>query len=90
MFFGALTVIFYIQYQLGLGQLKQLQGEWQFLEKDVQRITKLKQEMEEGSKSEKQFLDRYVTSAFPTTAILSGVSVFLPESIWLLELKIER
>ena len=85
-----LTMIFYLQYQLDLRTLKELQNRWSSLQKDVQRVTELQKEMEKGAKGEKQFLDRYVTSSFPVTTILSAVSEFLPDSIWLVELKVLR
>lgn len=88
--FAALTVFFYVQYQLGLGTLRELKNRWAFLQKDVQRVTQLQREMEEGVKGEGQFLDRYVTSSFPVTTILSAASEFLPASIWLVELKVSR
>lgn len=89
-FLVGLTIVFYIQYQFGLRSLKGLQNRWYSFQKDVQRVTEIQKEMEKGVRGEKQFLDRYVTSSFPVTTILSAVSEFLPDSIWLVELKVSR
>jgi len=89
-FFLLLTLIFYVQYQLGRMSLGRLETQWISLQKDVQRVAELKTSIEGGGKKEKEFLERYVTSPFPATAILSATSIFLPDSIWLVELKISR
>lgn len=88
--FSFLTLLFYLQYQIDLGNLRVLRDKWQLIEKDVQRVAELKKTMEEGSTKERVFLEQHVTTPFPVTAILSAVSVFLPDSIWLVELKITR
>lgn len=88
--FSLLTLVFYVRYQINLGELKVLKDQWFLIEKDVQRVTELKKKMEEGIKKEREFLERYVTTSFPNTAILTAASVFLPDSIWLLELKVTR
>jgi len=86
----AFTTIFYLQYQLNLRTVKELEGRWRSLQKDVQRVTELQGMMETGVRGEKRFLDRYVTSLFPVTTILGAVNEFLPDSIWLVELKVSR
>ena len=88
--FLGLTLIFYIQYQLSLKTLKGLQVHWVSLQKDVQRVTALQSQLETGSKKEKEFLERHVTSPLPLTAILNAVNRSLPDSIWLIEIKISR
>lgn len=88
--FLLLTLLFYIQYHMNLGKLRALREEWASLQGDVGRVTGLKNQIDSGGKKEKQFLEDYVTSPFPATAILSAVSTFLPDSIWLVELKISR
>ena len=88
--FVVLTLAFYLQYQLGLQALKNLQSRWLSLQKDVKRISELQLHIESGSKKEKEFLERYVTSPFPVTSILNAVNKFLPDSVWLIELKIAR
>lgn len=88
--FTVLTLIFYVQYQITLANLRVLQDKWLLMEKDVNRVTELKKKIEEGSSKEKEFLEGHVISPFPSTAILSALSAFLPDSIWLVELKITR
>lgn len=88
--FVALTLIFYLQYQLSLKTVKELEGRWHSFQKDIQRVTEFEGTMERGARGEKRFLDQYVTSALPVTTILSAVSEFLPDSIWLVELKVSR
>lgn len=88
--FVVLTLLFYFHYQFSLKTFRELEVRWLSLQKGVQRVNELQQKMEEGVVVEKQFLDHYVTSSFPVTTILSAVSEFLPDSIWLLELKVSR
>lgn len=88
--FAILTFIFYYQYQFSLKTASVLQIQWSFVEKDVGRVNQLRKSIEDGSKKEREFLERYVVSTFPNTAILSAVSEHLPNSVWLLELKILR
>ena len=88
--FVGLTLIFYIQYQLSLRTFKSLQSHWVFLQKDIQRVSDLQSSLESGSKKEKEFLERYVTSPLPLTAISNAVNQFLPDSVWLIEIKVDR
>ncbi len=88
--FLILTFIFYVQYQWELLRFRELQTQWATLKEEVQRVTQLKTKIELGAKGESDFLQSYVASSFPTTAILSSVNVLLPPSIWLIELKVTR
>lgn len=88
--FFVFTLVFYVQYQFHLKELKSLQTHWVSLQKDIQRVTAIQSQLESGSKKEKEFLEHSITSPFPITAILNAVSQFLPNSVWLIEIKIAR
>lgn len=88
--FLGVTVILYMQYHRGLREVKELQARWNSIQQDVQRVTGLQVQVEEGSKKEKALLERYVTSPFPVTAILNGINQHLPDSVWVIELKVDR
>ena len=80
-------------YPTGLYQVrvKNLFGKTRLIEmKHSETIASLKSKIEEGSKKEKEFLEHHITSPFPTTSILTAVSELLPDSIWLVELKVSR
>lgn len=89
-FFVGLTLIFYLQYLLSLRTLKKLQTEWPVVQLKMQKVTQLQSEIEGGSKKEKEFIEGYVLPSFRTTSILSAVSELIPNSIWLIELKLTR
>jgi len=88
--FVGLTLIFYVQYFFEFRSLKAMQTEWQGLEADVQRVQQIRDEMTQGSEAEKNFIESYVISPFRAASILSHLSEFLPDSIWLLELRLVR
>ena len=88
--FAGLTLIFYVQYQLNLRTLKGLRTHWVSLQKDIQRVSELQSKLESESKKEKEFLERYVTSPLSSTAILNAINQFLPDSAWLIEIKVTR
>ena len=88
--FAGLTLIFYVQYLLESRTLKTLQNQWQSLEADAQRVQQIRDEMAQGSGAEKKFIEGFIISPFLATQILSGVSELLPDSIWLLELRLVR
>jgi len=85
-----LTVIFYIQYQLSLRALRQLQGKWTTLQKDIVRVSNLQSQLESGDKKEKAFLEHDVTSPLSLTAVLNALNQYLPDSVWLIEIKFAR
>ena len=89
-FLAGLTFIFYVQYQVSSRTLKNFQSHWVFLQKDIQRVSDLQSKLESGSKKEKEFLERYVTSPLPLTVILNAINQFLPDSMWLIEMKVTR
>ncbi len=88
--FLALTLFFYVQYLFEIREFKKLNKEWMGLQEEVRRVDQIKTDMESGSKGERTFLERYIASSFRTTAILSSVSQLIPDSIWLVEVKILR
>ena len=88
--FLVLTGILYLQYLVGLGTLKGLQGRWVTIQQELQRTDQLKAQMEKGGKGERDFLENYVFSPYPTTLILSAVSQSLPTALWLVEMKVIR
>lgn len=88
--FVVLTLIFYVQYLFASRTLKTLQTQWQSLEVDAQRVQQMKDEMAQGSGAEIKFLETYITSTFRTSQILTGVSALLPDSMWLIELRLVR
>ena len=89
-FFIVLTLVFYVQYQWAQHTLGGVESHWLSLQKDVQRVTELQLRIEGGSKREKEFLEQYVKSPFSVTAMLNAVNRFLPDSVWLIELKVTR
>jgi hypothetical protein len=88
--FLALTGIFYIQYLFGMKTLKGLESRRLAIQQDLQRVDRNRMEMEAGSKGERTFLENYAIPPFQTTSILSSVSQTLPNSIWIVELKVLR
>lgn len=88
--FLALTFFFYVQYLFNVQTLKKLQTRWPTIHAEAQRVSQIKTEIEGGIKSEENFLEHYVSSPFHTTQILSAVSELLPDSMWLVELKVSR
>lgn len=87
---GALTLLFYVQYLLSLGMLEELQKKWVTLQNDILRVSNLQLEIEEGSKKEKAFLEHDITSSLPVTAVFNTLNQYLPDSIWLIEMKFIR
>lgn len=88
--FLSLTVFFYMQYLFELRTFKGLETEWFGIQQEVRHADQVKAEMEAGGKGERAFLEHYVLSPFQTTSILSAVSQLIPDSIWLVELKVLR
>ncbi len=87
---GVLTLLFYVQYLLSLGTLKELQKKWVTLQNDILRVSNLQLEIEEGSKKEKAFLEHDITSPLSVTAVFNTLNQYLPDSIWLIETKFTR
>lgn len=88
--FLVLTGIFYVQYLLAVTGLRELQSEWAVLQQEVLRVAQIRKELEGGVKGEKDFLTKYAVSSFPVTTLLNALSELLPDSTWLVELKISR
>lgn len=88
--FLVLTLFFYGQYLLSLRTYGQLQKRWQGLQGDIGRVNALRSELDTGVRQEKEFLETYVFASPPTTQLLQSVSLFLPNSVWLEELKVSR
>lgn len=88
--FLILTLALYAHHIFVSRALAKLQTQWQQLESDVMRIQQMRDEMNQGSKAQKDFLEKYVVAPFRATSILTYISEFLPDSIWLVELKILR
>ena len=84
------TLVFYIQYHLSRKTLTGLQTHWVSLQKDVLRVSQLQTGLENGGRKEKDFLEHYVVSPLPLTIILNSINKFLPDSVWVIELKISR
>jgi len=75
---------------MGLQTMGSLKNQWASLAQNAQRVIQLKNEIDSGVREEKDFLERYVISSLKTTALLSAISTLLPDSTWLLELKVAR
>lgn len=88
--FLGLTFIFYTHYLLSTKTLADLKKRWLLLQKEVQRINAIRDSTEKGPKQEIQFLENYVTAPLPAAKILLAASVHLPETLWLVELKLSR
>lgn len=88
--FLGLTAIFYLQYLFGAQSVRSLQSQWLGLQKEVQRVGQIRKEIESGVKGEKDFLAQYAVSSFPLTSILNAVNALLPDSIWLIELRVSQ
>lgn len=88
--FVGLTLVLYVQYLLNLRTLKELKGRWPALQQEVQRIGKLRGEIDSGAKHEKEFLETRVSPPLRLTALLIGVSELIPEPVWLVELRMSR
>lgn len=88
--FLAITLLFYVQYLLSMGRYGKLQKQWQGLQGDIGRVNALRSELDTGVRQEKEFLETNVFASPPTTQLFQSVSVFLPNSVWLEELKLSR
>lgn len=88
--FLSVTAVFYVQYFISLHSIKGLRNRWALLQSDLLRVDKLRGELESGSKAEHSSLDKYVLSNYRTTEILSSISESIPDSIWLIELRVLR
>lgn len=87
---GLLTVFFYFDFLSSQSKLKKLEQEWVTLQPQSMRLNQLEQEVETVLKPENLFLNRFVTADKPLTSILSWVSELLPDTAWLLEIRLDR
>ncbi|HTL48744.1 MAG TPA: hypothetical protein VL688_11860 [Verrucomicrobiae bacterium] len=78
-----LTVFFYFDYLGSNARLKKLDAEWKEVQPQAQVLNNLKNEVENVLKTEKDFLERFVTTQRPLTQVLEWLSGNLPESGWL-------
>lgn len=88
--FLGLSLILYFHYLISLRTLSGLKRGWAAIYQDVQRVTQIRTQMDGGIKVESNFLKDHISVAFPTTRILSVASEYLPDTMWLIELKITR
>lgn len=88
--FLGLTLILYVHYLISLKTLSGLKSGWASIYQDVQRVTQIRTGMDGGVRVESKFLKDYIRVSFPTTRILSAVSESLPDTVWLIELKVTR
>ena len=88
--FLGVTFLFYAHYLFGIRGLKKLQAQWMSVQNDSQRVDALKKKIEEGSKSEKTFLENNMLSSVQTAFILQRTSELLPDLTWLEELRVTR
>ncbi len=89
-FILALTFFFYMDLIIARHKLKKLETEWFANQPKSQELNQLQQEVETVLKPEKKFLEEFVVTQTPLTHKLRWISEFLPETAWLLEVKLER
>lgn len=88
--FLVLTAIFYFQYLVTLREVKAYRQEWLSLQNDVMRVEETRRQMDAGSRGERTFLEEHILPLFRITSLLSAVSDLLPETVWLVELRVGR
>lgn len=88
--FVLITIIFYIQFLFYVKTYSGLQKKWPALYANAQRVAQIRNEVQGGIKSERDFIAQYLVSPLSTTVILSAISEFLPSSMWLVEVKLTR
>lgn len=88
--FLGLTLLFYVQYLVGTQAERTLEKRWEAVQEQVERLVQMKSEIEGGIQRERDFLENRALSVFPTTAILDNISLSIPDSVWLVELKATR
>jgi hypothetical protein len=89
-FFIILTVFFYIELLFVRAHSGQLDKQWVELQPRSAELKKLEQEVDVTLKPEKDFMERFVTSAKPLTYFWLWMSEFLPDTSWLTEVSMER
>lgn len=85
-----LTLVFYVDFILSFGKLRRIEGDWKTSQPEYQKLTQLQKEVEGPLKQERQFMEQFVTTSRPLTSFLMWGSELLPDSAWLVELKLSR
>lgn len=88
--FAVLTLIFYVDFWLSFSRLKKIESEWNKVAPEALILKQLQSEVEGPLKQERDFMAQFVTTDRPLTSILMWLSQFLPETAWLIEIKLER
>ena len=88
--FGAATAFMYMDFLVATATLKGLESQWATKHPEFQRLTTLRNEVENTLKIEKDFMEKYATTRRPLTEIMVIVSEYLPDTAWLTEMKLER
>ena len=84
------TVFFYFDYLAAGRELGRIEKEWTIMQPQSEALKTLEQEVEGTIKPERDFLNRFVTTQKPLTYLLMWASELLPETTWLLEVKVEQ
>lgn len=88
--FALLTGFFYFDYLGTTLKLTGLEKEWKQLEPQSVAVRTLKAKIEKTVRPEADFLRTRVAVDKPLTHLLSWIQELLPDTFWLIELKMER
>lgn len=89
-FFLLLTSILYVDYLHSNIKLRQVEKDLSVIQPKSNQVMKIKDEIEKSIKAETNFFNSYVVFDKPVTTVLSSLSAKLPETAWLIELRVER
>lgn len=89
-FFLIMTGILYLDYLHSNIRYAELQKEWGIIQPKSNQVKRVKDEIEKTIKAEEMFFNTSITTDKPITQVLSGLSENLPETAWLIELRVDR
>ena len=88
--FLLVTVSFYFDYLAAVREFLEVEKTWKTIQPQSQQLKSLETEVETVIKPERNFLSKHVVTGRPMTGFMISLSVLLPETAWLTEVKMEQ
>lgn len=88
--FVLITLFFYVNFLTVSAKYSSVDKEWDKKRPEYKALTQLRDDIDGELKTEKDFMENFVTTHQPLTYILQWASEFLPENAWLSEVNMLR
>lgn len=89
-FFILLTIFFYVDFILSSARLGKVEKKWSELQPQFNELNLLQKEVDGAMKQEREFMQQFVTTERPLTTVLEWTSELLPQTAWLIEIKVTQ